>query len=139
MLNLTIGGWVLYAFLVLCIIGAALWVIFVLLDGDSKTGSIITVIIALALSILLLGAFNWYYTSTASGSRAVKTQQSNLDNGIQRTVTVYSATGEVIKEYEGKFDVEYDDDRILFDDENGLRHVIYYPTGTVVIDEVATE
>ncbi len=139
MLNLTIGGWVLYVFLVLCVIIGALWIIFGVLDEDSKTGKIVTVAIALVLSIILLGVFNWYYTSTASGSRAVKTQQSNLDNGIQRTVTVYSATGEVIKEYEGKFDVEYDDDRILFDDENGLRHVIYYPTGTVVIDEVATE
>ena len=139
MFNLTIGGWVLYGFLILCIIFGALWVIFDVLDEDSKTGKIVTIAIALVLSVALLGAFNWYYTSTASGSRAVKTQQSNLDNGIQRTVTVYSATGEIIKEYEGKFDVEYDDDRILFDDENGLRHVIYYPTGTVVIDEVATE
>ena len=33
--------------------------------------------------------------------------------------------------------MEYDDDRILFDDENGLRHIIYYPTGTVIIDEVS--
>lgn len=138
-MSLTIGGWVLYVFLVLCIIFGALWIIFGVLDEDSMTGKIITIAVALILSIILLGVFNWYYTSTASGSRAVKTQQSNLDNGIQRTVTVYSATGEVIKEYEGKFDVEYDDDRILFDDENGLRHVIYYPTGTVVIDEVATE
>ena len=56
--------------------------------------------------------------------------------GIQRKVTVFDATGNVIKEYEGKFDVEYDDDRILFDDEKGLRHIIYYPTGTVIIDEV---
>ena len=26
-------------------------------------------------------------------------------------------------------------DSFDFDDENGKRHVIYYPTGTVVIDE----
>lgn len=29
----------------------------------------------------------------------------------------------------------YKCDRILFDDEQGKRHVIYYPTGTVTVDE----
>ena len=28
-----------------------------------------------------------------------------------------------------------DENRILFDDEDGKRHVIYYPTGTIIIDE----
>ncbi len=136
-MNLTIGGWFGYGFLVLMIALAAIYIAIELVE--STGGRIAIFIAALFISIGLLMGFNWYYTSTASGSRAVKTQQSNLDNGIQRTVTVYSATGEIIKKYEGKFDVEYDDDRILFDDEKGLRHVIYYPTGTVVIDEVATD
>ena len=56
--------------------------------------------------------------------------------GIQRKVTVYDMEGDIIKEYEGKFDVDYDNDRIIFDDEHGLRHIIYYPTGTVIIDDV---
>ena len=42
----------------------------------------------------------------------------------------------MIAKYEGRFDIEYDDDRILFDDEDGLRHIIYYPTGNVIVDEV---
>ena len=59
-----------------------------------------------------------------------------MNGGIKRKVAVYDIEGDIIAEYQGSFDIEYDDDRILFDDENGLRHIIYYPTGTVVIDEV---
>ena len=77
-----------------------------------------------------------YYNSTAAGARAYKTQQSNFSNGIRRKVTVYDIQGKIIKEYEGTFDIEYDADRILFDDENGLRHIIYYPTANVIIDEI---
>jgi hypothetical protein len=44
-------------------------------------------------------------------------------------------TGNLLKTYEGKFDIDYDDNRIIFDDETGKRHVIYYPTGTVIVDE----
>ena len=44
-----------------------------------------------------------------------------------------------IQKYDGEFDVTYDNDRILFDDEKGLRHIIYYPTGTVIVDEVEEE
>ena len=49
---------------------------------------------------------------------------------------MYDMNGGLIQEYSGKFDIDYDDDRIIFDDENNKRHVIYYPTGTIIIDEV---
>ena len=48
--------------------------------------------------------------------------------------------GDLIHEYTGKFDIEFNDnERILFDDENGNRHVIYFKTGTVIVDEVDDE
>ena len=59
-----------------------------------------------------------------------------INKGIDRTVKVYDVNGKLIQEYDGKFDIEYDDDRIVFDDENNKRHIIYYPTGTIIIDEV---
>ena len=77
----------------------------------------------------------WWFNNTASGKRAFKTQESNFNDGIERMVKVYDVNGELIVGYDGKFDITYDDDRILFDDENGKRHIIYDPTGTVVIDE----
>lgn len=84
--------------------------------------------------VAVVGLILWWYLGTAAGSRALKTLRSNV-SGIERTVTVYDINGNILKEYTGKFDVEYDESRILFDDEDGKRHVIYYTTGTVIIEE----
>ena len=55
---------------------------------------------------------------------------------IERTVSVYDVNGQLIKEYSGKFDIETDrESYILFDDEDGNRHMIYYTTGTIIVDE----
>ena len=82
------------------------------------------------------GIVAWWCNNTEAGKRAFKTQDSNLNGGITREVKVYDVEGDLIASYKGKFDIEYDDDRILFDDEKGNRHIIYYPTGNVIIDEV---
>lgn len=129
---MTVGGWIIFIVISLVIISVC--ALFGL--GDSTRGAIIGALVGAIISFFILMGMMWYFNNTASGARAFKTQESNFNMGIQRKVTVFDATGNVIKEYEGKFDVEYDDDRILFDDEKGLRHIIYYPTGTVIIDEV---
>ena len=87
------------------------------------------------ICIIIIIVMIWYFNSTATGRRAFKSQESNFSNGIERIVKVYDVNGKLITEYDGKFDITYDNDRILFDDENGKRHIIYYPTGTVTIDE----
>ena len=84
--------------------------------------------------VVIVGIIVWWFFGTAAGSRSLKTLRSNV-SGIERTVTVYDINGNVLKEYTGRFDVEYDESRILFDDEDGKRHVIYYTTGTVIIEE----
>ena len=81
-----------------------------------------------------VGYFNCNYT--AAGQRALKTQKSELGNGINREVIVYDMEGDVLERFSGKFDIEYEDERILFDDENGNRHVIYFKTGTVIVNEI---
>ena len=133
MINLTIEGWLGFIIIALIIIAFCAGAGYAARD---VVGAFLGFAIGIILSIIILCGFNWYFNSTARGIRALKTQESNLNNGINRKVTVYDVNGNVIQEYEGKFDVEYDDDRILFDDEKGLRHIIYYPTGTVIIDEV---
>jgi len=84
--------------------------------------------------IVIVGLIAWWFFGTAAGSRSLKTLRSNV-SGIERTVTVYDINGNILREYTGRFDVEYDENRILFDDEDGKRHVIYYTTGTVIIEE----
>ena len=78
------------------------------------------------------------YSNTAAGQRAYKDQQSNFNvNQITREVIVYDINGNIITTYTGKFDIETDNEKyILFDDEDGLRHIIYYTTGTVIVNEV---
>ena len=75
------------------------------------------------------------YSNTEAGKRAYKDQQSNFDAGIERTVKVYDINGELIEQYSGRFDVETTSNYVLFDDENNKRHMIYYTTGTIIIDE----
>ena len=131
---MTIGAWVLFIALALLIIVGMIGII---ADHDlGKSGVAITIGIGLILIGGLLGFLLWKFNCTESGKRAMKTQQSNLSGGIERKVTVFDIKGDIVAEYEGKFDVDYDSDRIIFDDENGKRHIIYYKTATVVIDEV---
>lgn len=96
-------------------------------------------IIGLLISALLWGAGLFYFNHTERGKRAMKSQESDLNGGITRQVLVYDMDGDLIAEYTGKFDVEYSNERIMFDDENGQRHIIYFKSGTVVVDEIGKE
>ena len=104
--------------------------------GETRKSTLIGFFIGLAICLIIWSIALWYYNSTEAGKRARKTQESNFNGGITRVVKVYDVEGDLIAEYTGKFDVDYDNDRIVFDDENNNRHIIYYPTGTVIIDEV---
>lgn len=133
-MHLTIAAWIFYFVIAVIIIMGASFLVYC--ETETKQGITTGAMAGLLISIFILLGMNWYYTNTASGSRALKSQQSNLSNGIQREVKIYDINGKLIKEYNGKFDITYNNDRILFDDENGKRHIVYYPTGTVIIDEV---
>lgn len=129
---MTIAGWVIFGIIALLVICGAIWIA---VEADSSVASVITVLIAILIIAGVFFGMRWYFNNTAAGSRAIKTQQSSLNNGIERTVRVYDVNGQLIQRYEGKFDVDYDDNRIIFDDEYNKRHIIYYPTGTIIIDE----
>lgn len=136
---MTIAGWIIFGIIAIGILGGATAIAMVCKSEKRKGDSVIVWIVAISIAaIMCFGVYkgmSTYYKNTESGKRALKSQKSNFDSGIERIVTIYDVNGEVIKQYEGKFDVEYDDDRILFDDEKGKRHVVYYTTGTVAIDE----
>ena len=133
---MTIQGW--FAFITMALIilvsGAAL--AYIAWDYKKRISGCAILVIAAMLIVGLYFGMRWHFNHTARGQRAMKTQESNFNNGIMRKVEVYDATGNLIREYEGKFDIDYDDDRIIFDDQDGMRHVIYYPTGTVIVDEI---
>ena len=124
-ISLVIGGIVL-----LFGIGVAIWG-FIEQDTGMAIGALIFAIILGA--ILIVSPI--VYMNTEAGARALKDQQSNFNAGIERVVKVYDVNGELIEQYEGRFDVETTSNYVLFDDENNKRHMIYYTTGTIIIDE----
>lgn len=129
---MTIGAIVVLVLIGFFFVGFGIWIGS---DGGKKD-IMIGGLVGLLITFFISAFVYWYFQNTESGARALKTQESNFNKGIERKVSVYDIQGDLIQEYSGKFDLEYDDDRILFDDENGLRHIIYYPTGTVIIDEI---
>lgn len=129
---MTVGGWVLFLF-IFTIIAAI--VVATGISMSSGTGWALSIVVGIVISVGVLCGMRWYYGNTQSGKRAMKSQQSNFEEGLDRTVRVYDIKGDLIQEYSGKFDVDYDAERIIFDDDKGKRHVIYYSTATVIIDE----
>ena len=63
--------------------------------------------------------------------RGMKTIASDVGGGLERKVTLYSNTGEVIKEWSGKFDMTESENEIWFD-LDGKRVIIH---GGIVISE----
>lgn len=119
---MTIAGWVIFGFAALIIILVAVVVFKVSNKAIFKVAS---VVIGL---VLLTGVFlgmRWYFNSTASGQRAMVDEKSNLEGGIHRTVTVYTANGEIIAKYQGKIDVEANDGGYIKFDYDGKRYIYY--------------
>ena len=102
-----------------------------------KNAKLVNTMVVILIAISVFGFVFWWHNGTESGKRSAKTWQSNIDSGITRQVRVYDMEGDLLHEYTGKFDIEFNDnERILFDDEEGNRHVIYFKTGTVIVDEI---
>lgn len=132
---MTIGAWLSVGFMGIIGLGIAGITLFFAVE-DKSVGYAIGAVLAFIITVVLCGLLIWYRSTSASGQRELKDQQSNLSGGIERTVSVYDINGELIEQYSGRFDIETDrESYILFDDEQGKRHIIYYTTGTIIVDE----
>lgn len=119
---MTIAGW--FGSIILCIL--------ILVGGcmaytipESSWGKAICIIITIILIIATISGFLWYFNNTASGQRALIDQQSNLNNGIERVVNVYTADGNILASYEGKIDIEMNDGGYIKFDFEGKRYIYY--------------
>lgn len=90
------------------------------------------------LSVLLVIIVLAVVLNRAAWLRGFRDMTSSLGNGADRTVTVYDAEGNVVKTYDGRFDVEIEDRKIKFDEQDGTRHIIVVGSGTVCIDDAET-
>lgn len=87
-------------------------------------------IIAVTICVVLSGCI--FVFNTASIQRKIKSWRSEIDGGLERTVTVYDYNGKEIRHWTGKFDVSESESETYFDDEDGKRVVIH---GGIVINE----
>ncbi len=119
---MTIGGWVVCILIFLGICSA--WLFFSV-EIDNKIVKIISTVVALTLAAgVFFGGF-WYFRNTAAGQRAMTDQKSNFDNGLDRTITIYTADGEIIAQYTGKIDIKGNDGGYVLFDYEGKRYTYY--------------
>ena len=64
-------------------------------------------------------------TGCAGLERSVVDLKSNINDGMQRTITVYTADGKELVTYEGKIDIETNDGGYVKFDFNGKRYIYY--------------
>ena len=132
---MTIGLWA--TAIIIGVIGLVISIAIGVADynwGGCIIGILITVIVVGAT----LGIGHWYYNNTADGARALKDERSNLNNGLMREIIVTAEDGRQIFYYKGKCDIETDkSDYILFEDEEGYRHIIYKGAlDTIIVNEL---
>lgn len=119
---MTIGGWIGFALFVLCVVGG---VILIMACWESTPGRVLTVILGVAVIVAILLGMFWWFNNTASGQRALTDQKSELANGLERVVKVYTANGDIIAEYEGIIDIEGNDGGYVLFDYQGKRYTYY--------------
>lgn len=119
---MTIEGWIVFAVVaVLLILGAICGAV---LCENIAAKITIPIVCVLATISLLIGML-WYFGNTASGQRAMVDQKSDLWNGLDRIVRVYTANGDIIAEFEGKIDIEGNDGGYVLFDYDGKRYTYY--------------
>lgn len=119
---MTIAGWILFAILALLFLGAG---VFAIVVCETVAGKILGAFVSVLLTVILLVGMLWYFGNTASGKRALVDQKSELNNGLSRTVTVYTADGRVLAQYTGEIDIEGNDGGYVLFDFDGKRYTYY--------------
>lgn len=80
----------------------------------------ITKVILSSLFILVL-----FTGCSSSCQRQLVDIKSDFGNGLERTINVYTADGEIIASYSGKIDIETNDGGYVKFDLDGKRYIYY--------------
>jgi hypothetical protein len=83
-----------------------------------------SILCSIIVIVLIFGVGYLYQHNTASGRRELTDYRSEFQNGLERTLTVYTADGTILKQYEGKFDIANEDGYVKFD-WDGKRYIYY--------------
>lgn len=113
--------WITVIILIVSIISVAGFILYV---TDSTSAKIIGTLVTIPICVAIILGFQWYFANTAEGQRAMIDEKINLQNGIERTVTVYTADGKQLAQYKGKIDISDNDGYVKFDFD-GKRYIYY--------------
>lgn len=78
---------------------------------------IMTALLAVALLVSSTGCATW--------QRAKTNIKSEINNGLDRVIRVYTADGELMAEYKGKIDISANDGGYVKFDFDGKRYIYY--------------
>lgn len=98
-----------------------------------KSNIVKVVLFAIVILAILVGVVACSVNSQ-SFQRSIKDIKSDLGGGLERTLTVYTANGEVLKTYEGQIDLATTEGGIVKFDFNGQR-IMYYNCYIEVIEK----
>ena len=78
---------------------------------------ILILCLTLGLSLMCVGCASW--------DRFVVDMKSDVGGGLERTINIYTADGELMKTYSGKIDLEMADGGYVKFDLDGKRYIYY--------------
>lgn len=137
-------GWIILLWLGVIAIVSLLGFGAYLLYQEQKTNNVsrmkkyfLYVMIVIAIVVVIAGVLiTGNLTKTESYKRFKKSMDSEFKGGITREITVYLENGDVIYNNEGKFDVQHNEERLKFVDENGKVQIIYLGrSSTAIVNE----
>ena len=78
------------------------------------------------LCLAMIAAVAFGTTGCSEGfQRMIKDFDSNYNGGLDRKITAYDYSGNVLYEYEGRVDIQINDSKVLFDTPEGKRVILY--------------
>lgn len=130
---MTIEGYIILGIIIIVAIVLALAAMYYsedILPYNTKSSTILLTKVGIAILAGIIvwashAALNWYFTETATGRRSVVDQQSELNNGLPRTINVLNDDGKIIRTYTGIIDIEGSNDGYVLFDYNGKRYTYY--------------
>ena len=108
-----------------CIVVSLFLCIFLLILGQDFFRAWAKAVLCLVVVAVVFCSGFFIFNHTASGQRALVDQKSELNGGLNRTITIYTATGDVIAQYTGKIDIEGNDGGYVIFDFEGKRYTYY--------------
>ena len=88
---MTVSGYVMFCILALIILVCAIGFGAGFIADKNEAVGIVLIIAGVIATAALWFGMRWWFQNTESGKRAVKTQESNFEGGINRSVKVYDA------------------------------------------------